>query len=42
MSALNLKSVKRDFSQLNFRPDVYHPSLINELKNILEATGRIN
>jgi len=42
MSALNLKNVKRDFSQLNYRPDACNPSLINELKNILEATGRLS
>lgn len=42
MSALNLKSVKRNFAQLNYRPDGCHPSLINELKIILDATGRIN
>lgn len=40
MSAINLRSVKLEFSQLNYRPDVCHPNLINELKNILEITGK--
>ncbi|VVC29565.1 Armadillo-type fold,Domain of unknown function DUF2428, death-receptor-like,Armadillo-like helical [Cinara cedri] len=39
MSALNLRNVKRDFAQLNYRPDICHPNLIKELKYILEITG---
>lgn len=41
MSAINLRNVKRDFSQLNFRPDIYHPDLINELSKILVITGKV-
>lgn len=41
MSALNLRTVKREFSQLNYRPDACHPSLIHELKIILEITGKL-
>lgn len=40
MSAINLRSVKLEFSELNYRPDICHPNLINELKKILETTGR--
>lgn len=40
MSAINLRNVKRDFSQLNYRPDVCRPELIDELKNVSEAAGK--
>lgn len=40
MSAINLRNVKRDFAQLNYRPDICHPNLINELNNILDVTGK--
>lgn len=40
MSALNLRHVKRDFSELNYRPDVCHPDLIDELLTILYITGK--
>jgi len=40
MSAMNLRSVKREFSKLNYRPDVCHPSLMDQLENILKITGK--
>lgn len=41
MSAISLKNIKRDFSQLSYRPDVCHPNFIKELTNILETTGKL-
>lgn len=40
MSGINLRNLKRDFSQLNYRPNICDPNLIDELKNILEITGK--
>lgn len=41
MSAINLRSVKREFAQLNYRPEVCHSNLVDELKIILECTGKL-
>lgn len=41
MSAISLRHIKRDFSQVSYRPDIEDEDLADILRNILVTSGKL-